>query len=39
MIKIGPRKLERGGRYRVTVVARTSAGRRSPVKTLMLRAR
>jgi hypothetical protein len=39
MIRIGPRKLERGGRYRVTVVARTKAGRRSAIKTLTLRAR
>ena len=39
VIRIGPRGLVRGGRYRVTVVARTSAGRRSVVKTLMLHAR
>ncbi len=39
VIRIGPRGLVRGGRYRVTVVARDRAGRRSPVKRLMLRVR
>ncbi len=39
VIRIGPKHLDRGARYRVTVVARDASGRRSRVARLMLHVR